>query len=183
MSDILSNSSMQTTPLSASTIAPASSLLSPVSWSVVTAAVRPTPEEPRPVVAMALGAVHNTYLHKTPLWYPRDGCCRLLPQKLRFGDAGVAYQQDVDVPSQSGAVGQHLLHPSSNRHSMARLMYSCPWIEGASDLASKLKMFLWERASCLHRATSSREMQGLASLLSWDRLLAITTVLQCFCWI
>lgn len=36
-------------------------LLSPVSWSVVTAAVRPTPEEPRPVVVMARGAVWSTY--------------------------------------------------------------------------------------------------------------------------
>lgn len=33
----------------------------PVSWSVVTAAVRPTPDEPRPVVGMALGAVQSTY--------------------------------------------------------------------------------------------------------------------------
>lgn len=33
----------------------------PVSWSVVTAAVRPTPDEPRPVVGMARGAVHSTY--------------------------------------------------------------------------------------------------------------------------
>ena len=33
----------------------------PVSWSVVTAAVRPTPEEPRPVVGMARGAVQSTY--------------------------------------------------------------------------------------------------------------------------
>jgi hypothetical protein len=35
-------------------------VLAPVSGSVVTAAVRPTPEEPRPVVAMALGAVCKT---------------------------------------------------------------------------------------------------------------------------
>jgi len=32
----------------------------PVSWSVVTAAVRPTPVEPRPVVGMARGAVWST---------------------------------------------------------------------------------------------------------------------------
>jgi hypothetical protein len=57
---ILSNSSIQTTPLSARTIAPASRRRSPVSLSVVTAAVRPTPEEPRPVVAIARGAVFNT---------------------------------------------------------------------------------------------------------------------------
>lgn len=36
-------------------------LLSPVSLSVVTAAVRPTPEEPRPVVVVARGAVLITY--------------------------------------------------------------------------------------------------------------------------
>mmetsp|Transcript_31772 Transcript_31772/g.69993 ORF Transcript_31772/g.69993 Transcript_31772/m.69993 type:complete len:259 (-) Transcript_31772:722-1498(-) len=59
-SDILSNSSMHTTPLSASTIAPASSRLSPVSGSTVTAAVRPTPVEPRPVVEMARGAMSST---------------------------------------------------------------------------------------------------------------------------
>ena len=60
MSDILSNSSIQTTPLSARTMAPASRRRSPVSLSVVTAAVRPTPEEPRPVVAIARGAVFRT---------------------------------------------------------------------------------------------------------------------------
>lgn len=32
----------------------------PVSWSVVTAAVKPTPDEPRPVVGMARGAVWRT---------------------------------------------------------------------------------------------------------------------------
>lgn len=32
----------------------------PVSWSVVTAAVRPTPEDPRPVVGTARGAVWRT---------------------------------------------------------------------------------------------------------------------------
>ena len=113
MSDILSNSSMHTTPLqqmlllhmlvfrrkifdsflklisygtfrkivifllyfsfskfahlSARTIAPASSLLSPLSESVVTAAVKPTPDEPRPVVATALGAVCSTYLNNCDL--------------------------------------------------------------------------------------------------------------------
>ena len=55
-SPILSNSSIKTTPLSVRTIAPASSRLSPVSWSEVTAAaVSPTPEEPLPVVEIAKG--------------------------------------------------------------------------------------------------------------------------------
>ena len=52
---------MQTTPRSARTMAPASRRRSPVSISVVTAAVRPTPEEPRPVVATARGAQCRTY--------------------------------------------------------------------------------------------------------------------------
>ena len=49
MSDILSNSSIQTTPRSAKTMAPASKRRSPDSGSVVTAAVKPTPDEPRPL--------------------------------------------------------------------------------------------------------------------------------------
>lgn len=49
-SAILSNSSMQQTPRSASTSAPPSNVISPVSGSRITAAVRPTPDDPRPVV-------------------------------------------------------------------------------------------------------------------------------------
>ena len=49
-SSILSNSSMQQMPWSASTRAPPSSVISPVTGSFITAAVRPTPELPRPVV-------------------------------------------------------------------------------------------------------------------------------------
>ena len=55
---ILSNSSTQTIPLSASTIAPASSLLSPVSGSEVTAAVSPTPVDPLPVVETESGEIY-----------------------------------------------------------------------------------------------------------------------------
>lgn len=39
----------------------------PVSGSVVTAAVKPTPDEPRPVVGMARGAEWRTYLGETNL--------------------------------------------------------------------------------------------------------------------
>lgn len=49
-SAILSNSSMQHTPRSARTKAPPSRVISPVRGSRITAAVRPTPDEPRPVV-------------------------------------------------------------------------------------------------------------------------------------
>ena len=49
-SDILSNSSMQHTPRSDNTNAPDSSTMSRVSGSLVTYAVRPTADEPRPLV-------------------------------------------------------------------------------------------------------------------------------------
>jgi hypothetical protein len=50
LSSILSNSSIQQIPVSAKTKAPPSKTSSPVTVSLVTAAVRPTPEEPLPVV-------------------------------------------------------------------------------------------------------------------------------------
>lgn len=49
-SAILSNSSMQQMPRSASTKAPPSRVISPVRGSRITAAVKPTPDDPRPVV-------------------------------------------------------------------------------------------------------------------------------------
>ena len=61
-SDILSNSSIHTIPLSAKTIAPAAKYLSPESLSNTTAAVRPTPDVPRPVVLIAKGAIDKTLL-------------------------------------------------------------------------------------------------------------------------
>mmetsp|Transcript_10812 Transcript_10812/g.19231 ORF Transcript_10812/g.19231 Transcript_10812/m.19231 type:complete len:247 (-) Transcript_10812:659-1399(-) len=60
MSDILSNSSMHTIPRSPRTMAPADNVLSPLSLSTVTAAVRPTPLDPRPVVLSANGAMFRT---------------------------------------------------------------------------------------------------------------------------
>ena len=49
-SSILSNSSIQQIPLSAMTNAPPSNVNSPVRESFIRAAVRPTPDEPLPVV-------------------------------------------------------------------------------------------------------------------------------------
>jgi hypothetical protein len=59
-SSILSNSSMQQMPLSAITSAPPSSTISLVVGSFITAAVRPTPEEPLPVVYTARGEMWVT---------------------------------------------------------------------------------------------------------------------------
>jgi hypothetical protein len=50
LSSILSNSSMQQIPVSDNTKAPPSRTSSLVTLSLVTAAVRPTPDEPLPVV-------------------------------------------------------------------------------------------------------------------------------------
>lgn len=59
---ILSNSSKHITPQSASTIAPASNFLSPVSLSWITAAVKPTPVVPLPVVLIHKGDNSLTFL-------------------------------------------------------------------------------------------------------------------------
>ena len=60
-SSILSNSSMHINPQSAKTIAPASKCRSPFSQSIVTVAVRPTPDAPLPVVLMQRGANFMTW--------------------------------------------------------------------------------------------------------------------------
>ena len=59
---ILSNSSIHTIPLSPKTIAPASKCLSPESGSTTTAAVKPTPDEPLPVVFIQFGDIFNICL-------------------------------------------------------------------------------------------------------------------------
>jgi hypothetical protein len=76
-------------------------------------------------------------------------------------------------------LGRTFSTPPSNMHKMAFFMYSCPWMEGASDLLSnsKISMFLL-RASFLHFWTSSLVISSVDSLVSWDMLLAIRTVLK-----
>merc|ERR1719219_978430 len=119
---ILSNSSIQTMPLSAKTMAPASSLLSPDSWSVVTAAVRPTPEEPRPVVVMARGAVCSTYL-----------------RSCDFATLGSPMRRILTSPLSLVPLGRFFSTPPRSMHRRAFLMYSWPWMDGARDLDSMSK--------------------------------------------
>lgn len=80
---ILSNSSIKIIPPSASTIAPASRLVSPVSWSFFTAAVSPTLEVPRPVVLIASGAVPMTYRKSCDLAVEGSPISRMLMSPLR----------------------------------------------------------------------------------------------------
>lgn len=114
---------MQTTPRSARTIAPASSRRSPVSLSLVTAAVRPTPELPRPVVAIAKGAVPRTNRRSCDLAVEGSPTMRRLMSPR------------IWVP-----LGKFFSAPPRRRRRMARLMCSCPKIDGASDSDRRLKM-------------------------------------------
>lgn len=123
MSDILSNSSMQTTPRSARTIAPASRRRSPVSRSVVTAAVKPTPELPRPVVAIARGAVPRT--NRRSCDFAVDGSPTM--SRLMSPRICVPFRRFFSAPPR-------------RRSRMASLILSCPKIEGASDWDSNRNM-------------------------------------------
>mmetsp|Transcript_46281 Transcript_46281/g.149163 ORF Transcript_46281/g.149163 Transcript_46281/m.149163 type:complete len:391 (-) Transcript_46281:521-1693(-) len=137
-STILSNSSTQHTPRSASTIAPASSRLAPVSSSDVTAAVRPTPEEPRPVVEMARGAVRITARRSCDLAVDGSPSIRMLmsPRKC------VPFARLRSVP------------PSSISSS-ARFSKSCPNTEGATDSARRGRASGRRETSLMWRTSSS----------------------------
>mmetsp|Transcript_43133 Transcript_43133/g.107782 ORF Transcript_43133/g.107782 Transcript_43133/m.107782 type:complete len:226 (+) Transcript_43133:344-1021(+) len=117
--DILSNSSMHTIPLSANTIAPASSRRSDVSLSMVTAAVSPTPEAPRPVVEMARGAMLS---RKRSSWdLPQEGSpiiSRWMSPRM-----WLPFSKLRSTP------------PSSSR-SMPLLTSSLPHIDGANERAA-----------------------------------------------
>lgn len=123
MSDILSNSSMHTTPRSASTMAPASNLRSPVSLSLVTAAVRPTPELPRPVVAIASGAVPST---------KRSIC--------DFAVEGSPTMRMLMSPRMCVPFGKFFSAPPKRRSRIASLILSCPKMDGARDCESSRKI-------------------------------------------
>jgi len=118
-SDILSNSSMQTTPPSASTIAPASSRRSPVSPSVVTAAVSPTPLLPRPVVLMASGATCMT---------ARSSC--------DFATEGSPTMRQLMSPRKCPPFFRFFSTPPMSSSTSARLMAAWPQMEGASESPS-----------------------------------------------
>mmetsp|Transcript_22966 Transcript_22966/g.54897 ORF Transcript_22966/g.54897 Transcript_22966/m.54897 type:complete len:256 (+) Transcript_22966:1078-1845(+) len=117
-SDILSNSSMHTIPLSARTMAPASSLRSPVSESCVTAAVSPTPDDPRPVVDTASGAMFMMY---------RISC--------DFATEGSPTMRRLMSPRMCVPLCRFFSCPPRSCRSRPRLTHSCPQIEGASDRA------------------------------------------------
>ena len=76
-------------------------------------------------------------------------------------------------------LGRTFSTPPNNMHNMAFFMYSCPWMDGASDLLSNSNIstfLLW--ASFLHFWTSSLVIKSVDSSLSCDMLLASRIVLK-----
>mmetsp|Transcript_26743 Transcript_26743/g.50937 ORF Transcript_26743/g.50937 Transcript_26743/m.50937 type:complete len:214 (-) Transcript_26743:816-1457(-) len=158
-SAILSNSSMHTMPLSASTMAPASSRRSPLSLSWVTAAVSPTPEEPRPVVLMASGA---TFMTARIIW--------------DLATEGSPTISTLTSPRRCVPLGRFFSCPPSNCSVSAFLIWSWPKMEGASESATTSNRSL--RFTSLRMFfMSSWEKEGCAtSLASWRTLVATTSV-------
>mmetsp|Transcript_18826 Transcript_18826/g.64108 ORF Transcript_18826/g.64108 Transcript_18826/m.64108 type:complete len:342 (-) Transcript_18826:199-1224(-) len=119
VSSILSNSSMQQMPMSAITSAPPSSTISPVSVSRVTAAVRPAPELPRPVV-----------------YTPRGDTFTMCFSSWLFATPGSPMRQRWISPRSFIPSASVRLEPPQSCSSIAFLMSSWPKISGAMDLAS-----------------------------------------------
>ena len=116
---ILSNSSMQQMPLSASISAPASTQYSPVSKSFTTVAVRPAAEEDLPEVKIARGKLEETYL-----------------SSLDLAQAGSPTTQTLMSPRREMPSPVRLATPPSSIRSMARLTSAAPYTAGAIESTS-----------------------------------------------
>mmetsp|Transcript_8874 Transcript_8874/g.27591 ORF Transcript_8874/g.27591 Transcript_8874/m.27591 type:complete len:213 (-) Transcript_8874:838-1476(-) len=119
---ILSNSSMQITPRSARTMAPASRLNSREPCSRIMAAVRPTPLEPRPVVLTASGAMFMT---------KRSIC--------DFPQEGSPTSSTLMSPRRCVPLARFFSVPPTICSSRPSFTPSCPQIEGANERARSLK--------------------------------------------
>jgi len=122
-SSSLSNSSMHNTPLSANTIAPASMCRLRFS-SYTTAAVKPTPELPLPVVLMQLGAM---FIMARSSWD--------LPQP------GSPHSKTLMSPLNRLPLSILISLPPNNWSSRAFFTSSLPWMYGQIDLAKFSTIF------------------------------------------
>ena len=113
---------MQTTPLSASTIAPASKVFYPVSRSVTIAAVKPTPLAPLPVVPIPTSTVLNTHLKIWLFAVPGSPTINILISPLKWVPFSSIFSQ-----------------PPRSINNTAFFKWSCPYIEGAIDLLKSPK--------------------------------------------
>ena len=133
-SSILSNSSIQHTPISANTKAPPSKHISLEIGSLITAAVSPTPEDPLPVVYTPLGDITEICFNIYDLATPGS------PYYIIYYN-----QSNIDVSSNFHAImhfsnrSAHYLYyikPINNNN--AFLTSFKPNISGAKELASIL---------------------------------------------
>jgi hypothetical protein len=117
---ILSNSSMQQMPLSASISAPASIVGAPVSSSRATEAVRPAAVEALPLAYTARGRMEHTYF-----------------KNCDFAVEGSPTRQALMSPrSRVPSSGLDLCTPPIRRRRTPRLTSSCPKTVGAIERAS-----------------------------------------------
>lgn len=122
-SSSLSNSSMHNTPLSASTMAPASMCLFLFS-SNTTAAVSPTPELPFPVVLMQFGLMFIIARSSCDLPHPGSPHSKMFTSPLSL----LPFCMFISLPP-------------SNCNSSAFFTSSFPSIYGQTDLAKFVTMF------------------------------------------
>ena len=148
-SDILSNSSMQHTPPSDSTSAPDSSTSCRVSGSRVTYAVRPTAEDPLPLVYTPRGAILWMYCSSCDLDVDGSPHSRMLMSPRYLG-----------LPPFSN----DLLVPPNSCSRMPFLTSSISYTLGASDLASS--SYTSGRAAVARILASSSSLTFLVSSTS-----------------
>mmetsp|Transcript_42241 Transcript_42241/g.97780 ORF Transcript_42241/g.97780 Transcript_42241/m.97780 type:complete len:213 (+) Transcript_42241:1055-1693(+) len=145
---ILSNSSMQITPLSARTIAPASRLNSREPGSRTMAAVSPTPLEPRPVVLTARGAMFMT---------KRSIC--------DFPHEGSPTSSTLMSPRRCVPFAKFFSVPPTICSSKPSFTFSWPQIEGAKERASSLKASGRAAISRMFRTSSLTKGASTISLM------------------
>mmetsp|Transcript_100464 Transcript_100464/g.279794 ORF Transcript_100464/g.279794 Transcript_100464/m.279794 type:complete len:258 (-) Transcript_100464:204-977(-) len=153
---ILSNSSMQITPRSARTMAPASSWNSREPGSRVMAAVRPTPLEPRPVVLTACGAMFMT----------KRSICDL-PQE------GSPTSSTLMSPRRCVPFARFFSVPPTICRSKPSFTFSCPQMDGAKERARSRKAS--GRAAISLMFLTSSGTKGASSISLTGRILVATS--------
>mmetsp|Transcript_98458 Transcript_98458/g.211049 ORF Transcript_98458/g.211049 Transcript_98458/m.211049 type:complete len:235 (-) Transcript_98458:726-1430(-) len=155
-SPILSNSSMQMAPRSARTMAPASRLNSLLPASLIIAAVRPAPLEPRPVV---LTASSDTFITK------RSIC--------DFPQEGSPMRRTLISPRKWVPLERFFSVPPTICKSNPSFTFSWPQIDGAKERARRRKASgRW--AIFLMLLKSSLTKDGSSMFLTSSTLVAIS---------
>mmetsp|Transcript_41672 Transcript_41672/g.79645 ORF Transcript_41672/g.79645 Transcript_41672/m.79645 type:complete len:456 (+) Transcript_41672:753-2120(+) len=160
---ILSNSSMHTTPPSASTMAPACNVFSLVPGSRMMEAVSPAAEDPFPEVYTAMGAVLCTNFRSWDLAVD-----------------GSPSSSTLTSPRRRTPSGRILRAPPKSRQATAALTSSTPKMAGAILFRSSW-MTLGCAANCLNSASSAAENMDLPRALP-SRLSSSPTARMYGCW-